>query len=62
MLDRKVWVIWNKKDDRPAIVNVNYGMMSVYLTEEQAQAYLAGGSDSNLIIKVMNLTNREWTP
>ena len=37
--ERKVYVIWNVKDDRPAIVANSYAPILVFLTEEQAEAY-----------------------
>lgn len=37
----KTFVIWNKKDNRPSVCEHNYGNILVYLTFEQAQAYMS---------------------
>lgn len=36
---RKVFVIWNEKQNRPVISFDNYGCLVVFLTMEQAQAF-----------------------
>lgn len=40
-LDKDVFVIWNEKENRPALSENSFGNMIVYLTLEQAEAYIA---------------------
>jgi hypothetical protein len=46
-----VYIIWNWKEKRPAIMNYNYGGLQVYLTLEQAQASLNDNESENLEIR-----------
>lgn len=41
----KIYIIYNKTENRPLIQFGNYGAMIVFLTEEQAKAYVAGNED-----------------
>lgn len=51
----KLYVIWNYKENRPAVAVGNYGSLVVYLTKEQAQAYLSELGNEELIFKEMEL-------
>lgn len=44
----EVYVIYNNKDKRPAIMQNNYGSLIVYLTKEQAEAYQANFEDKEI--------------
>jgi hypothetical protein len=35
----KIYIIWNKLDDRPVVNRNEFGNLLIYLTKEQAQAY-----------------------
>lgn len=39
--EREMFIVWNNKEDRPAVCRENFGQLLVYLTIEQAQAYAA---------------------
>jgi hypothetical protein len=43
----KIYIIWNKKENRPVICSNFYGSMLVYLAKENAQAYMADESNSD---------------
>jgi hypothetical protein len=39
----EIYLIWNIKEERPAIMQGNYGRLVAYLTSAQAMAYEATG-------------------
>ncbi len=51
----EIYVLWNTKDNRLALVPVNYGMICAYLTKEQAQAQLDHDGSENRKIRKMIL-------
>lgn len=53
----KIYVIWNLKQDRPVIMGSQYGSMVVYLTHEQAAAYVTSQTDERFGIVEMEVTS-----
>lgn len=37
-MKKEIYILWNKKDDRPAIKHEDFGALVCYLTLEQTQA------------------------
>lgn len=46
-----IYIIWNKKENRPVLCSDLYGAMIVFHTEIQSQAYMASSSNENFEIK-----------
>lgn len=40
-MKRKLFVVWNREENRPALVQQNFGAWCSFSTIEQAQAYFA---------------------
>jgi hypothetical protein len=38
---KEIYILWNNKDDRPAINREHFGQLCCYATLEQAQAYFS---------------------
>jgi hypothetical protein len=56
MMIKEVFVIWSKKDARLTLIPVNYGLLCIYLTREQAEAQLNKDNDKDHEVRQMILS------
>lgn len=56
-MEKEVFVIWSKKDNRLTLIPVNYGLLCVYLTREQAEAQLNKDSNKDHEVRQMILSD-----
>ena len=59
-MKQTVFVLWNIAEDRPVIMENNYGGLCVYLTKEQAQASRLNEKDDFAIREMTLEGDEDW--